>query len=196
MQERGDEVVKSINEKFGEEFFNGGIKIPGRYEKYQYEEFYLRFRALAITIKHLFNPTRVLDVGCAKGFLVKAFEDIGVHAWGVDVSEYAISKAPKEIKSKLYRVDLNKDYLPFKDEYFDFVTFLGTIEYLDNHEHAINEIKRVLKRGGGLYLTTIFRRCPEDKIRINVHDRKYWIKEFESSGFRFEPQKTNNIILF
>jgi len=119
--------VKSINEKFGEEFFNGGIKIPGRYEKYQYEE-------------------------------------------------------------------LNKDYLPFKDEAFDFVTFLGTIEYLDNHEHAINEIKRVLKRGGGLYLTTIFKRRPEDKIRINVHDRKYWIKEFEYSGFRFEPQKTNNII--
>lgn len=47
--------------------------------------------------------------------------------------------------------------------------------------------------GGGLYLRTIYKRDLRDKIRINIQDKEYWIKEFESNGFRFEPQKLNQI---
>lgn len=134
---------------FEEDYFDGGKEELGVFKAYQFENVYPGSKVLAASIKSQFNPTKVLDVGCAKGFLVKAFEDVGINAWGVDVSEYAISNAPVDIRSKLYRVDLNRDILPFKDEYFDFVTFLGTIEYLDNYKHIINEIKRVLRDGGG-----------------------------------------------
>jgi len=145
-------MKNNINRMFKEDFFDAGKEEPGIYKTYQFENMYPVFKDLATSIKRQFNPTKVLDVGCAKGFLVKAFEDVGINAWGVDISEYAISKAPEDIRSKLYRVDLNRDILPFEDEYFDFVTFLGTIEYLNNHKHAINEIKRVLRDGGGSLL--------------------------------------------
>lgn len=36
------------------------------------------------------HPKTVLDAGCAMGHLVAALRDLGVEAYGVDVSEYAI----------------------------------------------------------------------------------------------------------
>lgn len=40
----------------------------------------------------------VLDVGCAKGFLVRHLRELGVDAWGCDVSDYAIATAPEDVK--------------------------------------------------------------------------------------------------
>lgn len=44
------------------------------------------------------GPRTVLDVGCAKGFLVEALRDRGVDAYGLDVSEYAIGQARDDIR--------------------------------------------------------------------------------------------------
>lgn len=173
-----------MNDKFGKGYFDGGKEEPGVYKSYRYEDFYPRFKALTTIIKNRFNPTRVLDVGCAKGFLVKAFKDMGIQVYGVDTSGYAISNAPSDVKAYLFDMDLNKDYLPFREEYFDFVTFFGTIEYLDNHTHVIKEINRVLKLGGMVFFVTTYERNPADRIRSNIHSRDYWIKEFESEEFR------------
>jgi SAM-dependent methyltransferase len=40
----------------------------------------------------------VLDVGCAKGFLVRELRAVGVEAWGIDVSGYAISRADEDTR--------------------------------------------------------------------------------------------------
>ena len=40
--------------------------------------------------------SRVLDVGCAKGFLVKDFLDLGIDAYGLDISEYALKNCEEE----------------------------------------------------------------------------------------------------
>jgi len=177
----------SDEETFGKEFFDGGKKEPWVYRNYSFNEHYPLFQLVSLGVKMNFNPKRVLDVGCAKGFLVKAFKEQGIEAWGVDVSEYALSTAPEDVREHLYRVDLNKDALPFPDEYFDCVTFLGTIECLDDYNKVLSEIKRVMQPGAGLYLRTAYRTEPEDTIRKNVHNRGYWLKEFRRYGFKFRP---------
>jgi len=40
----------------------------------------------------------ILDYGCAKGFVVKALRLLNYNAYGVDISEYAISQAPKDVE--------------------------------------------------------------------------------------------------
>jgi ubiquinone/menaquinone biosynthesis C-methylase UbiE len=85
-------------------------------------------------------------LGAQRVFLVKAFSEIGIEARGIDVSEYAIANSPADIKSMLYKIDLNYDTLPFKDEEFDFITFIWTMQYITNWEHAIKELKRVTKK--------------------------------------------------
>lgn len=180
---------------FGQEFFDTGKREPGIFESYCFDDWYPKFRALATVIVKNYNPKRLLDVGCAKGFLVKALKDIGVEAWGVDVSEYAISKAPEDIRSNLVKVDLNESILPFEDKWFDFITCLGTIEHLDNHKHAIREMARVLEDAGNIYVTTVYQSDRKDKVRISVHSRDYWIKEFQSNEFKYAPEKLDRLIM-
>src|SRR5437867_12330579 len=56
------------------------------------------FRAMAESIDRTIKPKRVLDAGCAKGFLVESLRDRGIEAFGIDISEYAISEVRPDIR--------------------------------------------------------------------------------------------------
>lgn len=71
------------------------------FDHYKYDDFYPKFRVMAAAVNNHFHPKRVLDVGCAKGYMVYAFNECGVDAWGVDISEFALADAPHCIRSKL-----------------------------------------------------------------------------------------------
>ena len=67
-----------------------------------------------------FHPETVLDIGCAYGELVKGLTNLGVEAYGIDGSDYAISNSDPTIRSKLFKVNLNSDPFPFENNTFDF----------------------------------------------------------------------------
>lgn len=54
-------------------------------------------------INDAFHPKTFLDVGCAFGDLVAALRNIGVEAYGIDISEYAIGKADEAIKPYIFK---------------------------------------------------------------------------------------------
>jgi len=170
---------ESKSNRFAEDFFDSGRHVPGTFERYSFAEYCQTFKPLTETIVKHFCPRRVLDVGCAKGSLVCAFRESGVEAFGVDISEYAISSAPMSLQSFLTVVDLDKNSLPFKNDFFDFVTFLGSIEYLRNHKHVIAELERVMVDDGSMFLTTLYRQPEGDIYRFNVHSKAFWLEEFE-----------------
>ena len=114
-------------------------------------------------------------------------------------------------------MDIEKESLPFKDESFDFVTILEVLEHLRNHEKIISEIYRVLKTNGIVMISSpvdsrVYRILSKivnmftskDKTikdynlcdfspHINVHGRRFWIKEFRTAGFiLLEDFKKNN----
>src|SRR5438045_3424894 len=77
-----------------------------------------------------FAPTTVLDVGCAMGFLVEALRDRGIAAYGVDVSEYAISRVREDIRP-FCSVAALPDQLPAGlPNRFDVVTCIEVFEHL------------------------------------------------------------------
>jgi ubiquinone/menaquinone biosynthesis C-methylase UbiE len=90
---------------------------------------------------------KTLDIGCAMGFVVKRLRDRGVDAWGLDISEYAISHAPEDVKPYL-KVG-SADKLPWSDKEFDMVVSFSTFEHLpkDILAEAISEAIRVGKKG-------------------------------------------------
>ena len=93
------------------------------------------------------NPGRVLDLGCAMGYLVRRLRNQGVEAWGIDISQYALEHAPEETRQWLTWG--NTDRLPWPDKFFDMVVSFALLEHL-NHgelERAIKEIQRVSQRG-------------------------------------------------
>lgn len=169
---------------YGEEYFEEGLtKGISGYSGYYYSK---QWDDWAGYIIQQFSPTTLCDIGCAKGFLVYALRVRGIKAYGVDISEYALAKAPKKIRRFLFRVDLNHEKLPFPNGVFDTVTCLETIEHIQNVQHAINEIQRVLKPNGKVLLSTPH---PMTKIKnldvthVNVHYPRTWAKLFAKDGF-------------
>src|SRR5438552_12783041 len=66
---------------------------------YEHNEVWMRFfGAVADRIVQDFAPRTVLDAGCAIGLLVEALRDRGVDAYGVDISDYAISQVREDVR--------------------------------------------------------------------------------------------------
>ena len=104
---------------------------------YTLESTYLILRPFAVSIVNLMrfakpfkSPVRALDIGCAKGYLVKMLRLEGIEAYGVDISEYAIQNSPSEIRQYLHRVDVETESLPFPEKFFDMIISIATFEHL------------------------------------------------------------------
>lgn len=92
------------------------------------------------------SKKRLLDVGCGGGYLLKQSEK-RCCTHGVEISKVAISDARKRARlANLYISSAEK--LPFKDNSFDFITCLGSLEHFSNMDTSLAEMKRILKEGG------------------------------------------------
>lgn len=96
---------------------------------------------------------RLLDVACGNGYFVMNAIKYGLECYGVDISSEAIKIADKLTngKAKFYATPAEK--LPFENNFFDYVTILGSLEHFMDKEKALNEVKRVLRRDGQVLIT-------------------------------------------
>ncbi len=110
------------------------------------------------------NKLRLLDIACGNGYFLKEAEK-RVRCFGVDISDVAIAKAKKiAAKSDVRRGEAES--LPYKDNYFDYITCIGSLEHFIKMEKALSEMRRVLKNGG--------------LANILVPNSEYLIFEFKS----------------
>jgi len=93
----------------------------------------------------LTGNSAILDVGCAKGFMLKDFSKRlpGAQLAGVDIAPYAIENAEPEVASLLKVA--SAENLPFEDNSFDLVISINTVHNLerDGCLRAFAEIERV-----------------------------------------------------
>jgi SAM-dependent methyltransferase len=132
------------------------------------------------------TPARVLDIGCAKGYLVEAFHAEGVvQAMGIDVSRYAVSCAEPAMRGRLLVGNLTEG-LPVATGTCDIVTAMDLFEHLADPIPALREIGRVLRRDGKAYLKICHPCHPNaarDPSHINVQPLGYWTAIFRQVGF-------------
>src|SRR5262245_31820464 len=105
----GDHV--RVSREFGEQYFDGPREYG--YGGYRYDGRWAPVAQDMVTHFGLKPGDRVLDVGCAKGFLVKDLMKAlpGLEAFGLDISEYAILKCEPEVVGRLHLG--SGDKLPF-----------------------------------------------------------------------------------
>lgn len=97
------------------------------------------------------NRCRVLDVGCGDGSLLEPFCG-SQECYGVDVSEVQLKKARmKGIRT--CRIDLERERLPFANDFFDLIVCSETIEHLLDADNLLQEIHRTVRLGGAFILT-------------------------------------------
>lgn len=168
VDERGQtksEEDRAIARKFGKEFFDGD-----RRHGYGGFNYMPRFWQPVIpTFQQHFGldaSSSVLDVGCAKGFMLHDMAELipGITVKGVDVSDYAIAHAIDDMKPHLSVASATK--LPFPDKSFDVVISINTVHNLvrDDCATALREIERVARKGA--FITVDAYRDDEDRRRM------------------------------
>lgn len=141
------EEDRCIARKFGKEFFDGdrshgygGFSYNSRFWQPVIPDFRDHFS--------LQPNASILDIGCAKGFMLYDFLQLMPHAQvkGIDISQYAIENAKEEIKPFVSQGDARS--LPFPDNSFDLVISINTLHNLEKEELAIalREVERVSKK--------------------------------------------------
>ena len=140
-----------------------------------------------------FHPTTFLDIGCAYGELVDELNQLKVDAYGVDGSDYAVSKSPSRIKDKIFKINLNSDILPFDDKYFDMIGSFYSVEHIHNIEFFSKELQRIMKDNAKAWFLTPNEGL-EGRSKTDVFTNKFedWKIIFEKYGFnveRFSPHE-------
>ncbi len=182
-----EEGHASISCMYEEDYFDGD-------RKYGYGGYYKddRWYQVAIDIiSHydLRNDQRILDVGCAKGYLVEELWQLGQDAYGIDISRYAVKNCSVDMVGRIHRGDILD--LPFPDDSFDLVLCFGTIHNIDEKflPTAFKEIQRVSRKD--CFITVDSYRNEEEKaifedwcLTAKSHGYPYfWIDKFRECGY-------------
>ena len=181
-----DEHIR-ISREYGEMYFDGPREYG--YGGYRYDG---RWRSVAKDIIDHFGlkpGDRLLDVGCAKGFLVKDLLDLGIDAYGIDISEYALMHCEPEVVGRLHLG--SAEALPFPDNGFDVVTSINTAHNLpyDRCVKSLHEMERLAPGKGFVQVDSY--RTPEQKALFESwvltamhHDYPDgWLRLFREAGY-------------
>jgi SAM-dependent methyltransferase len=135
------------------------------------------FDAIAAQIVDRIGPRSVLDAGCAMGFLVEALRRREVEAYGVDISEYAISQVYTDVRAYC-RVGSICD--PFPQRY-DLIVCIEILEHMPAAEapKAIGNLCRYTD--DMLFSSTPF--DYKEMTHFNVQPPEYWAELFAGQGF-------------
>lgn len=183
------EENRAIARRFGREYFDG-TREEG-YGGYYYDG---RWKAVAQRmIEHygLTDSETILDVGCAKGFLLHDFRELmpRVEIAGIDISPYAIERAMEDVKPFI-QVGNARD-LPYRDDSFDLVISINVVHNLPEAEcrRAIREMERVGRKHKYLQVDSF--RDQEEKEKLEkwqltaelIYSTDHWKQLFAEEGY-------------
>jgi 2-polyprenyl-3-methyl-5-hydroxy-6-metoxy-1,4-benzoquinol methylase len=113
-------------------------------------------------IKEVFEPTRVLDVGCGPGFLMLFLAELGVEVQGIDFSPSSRELAPPEVRDRIVVGDVAQPHVP--ERTFDLVVCREVLEHLTvlQVRRTVEQLCRASSRF--VYVTTRFHPAPESLL--------------------------------
>ena len=135
------------------------------------------FGRIADHIVEELHPSTVLDAGCAKGFLVEALRDRGVEAYGIDISEYAISQVREDIRPFCRAASLTETL----DRDYDLIVTIEVLEHLASTD-GILAIRNLCQHTNRI----LFSSTPDDKeepTHLCVQPPDYWASLFAKNGY-------------
>ena len=174
--------------KLGKEYYDGN-RLNG-YGGFKYDG---RWKALLPKIIQKYKLTKkskVLDLGCKKGFLLKDLNILvpGIKSYGIENHSYALKKAVK-CKSKLILSDYYK--IPFKNKYFDFVIAFNSL-YMQNLGDVIKSLKEIERVSKKSYIVLASGETDEERnkfyrwtlIGTSILLKKEWKTLFKKIKFK------------
>jgi ubiquinone/menaquinone biosynthesis C-methylase UbiE len=123
----------------------------------------------------------VLDIACGDGYGSNLMSEHALFVHGVDIDDKTVQEA--RLKYKRPNIEFttgSTSAIPIKDSSIDVVVSFETIEHHDKHDEMMAEIKRVLKPGGLIIISTPDKLYYSDERNFN---NKYHLKELYKREF-------------
>jgi len=184
------EEDRAVARQFGKDFFDGD-----RRHGYGGFNYHPRFWQPVIpTLQTHFGldgDSSLLDVGCAKGFMLHDLAELipGIKVAGVDVSSYAVEHAIEDMRAFVQVADARE--LPFPDKSFDVVISINTVHNLERADlaQALREIERVARKGS--FVTVDAYRDEGERERMmawnltakTIMSVEEWVAFFDECGY-------------
>ena len=154
----------TIAKKWAYQYWDGSRDI--NYGGYYYDGRWSPIAKKMINYYKLNNKSKILDVGCGKGFLLYEFHKLlpGCQIFGQDISSYAIKNSKKEIRKFIKKGSATN--LKYKSNYFDLVISLNTLHnlYCFDLVKSLEEIERVSKKNK--YICVESYRSEKEKVNL------------------------------
>ncbi len=112
------------------------------------------FRHQLKSLTRFINPSKkkILDVGTGGGFFLEEAKKAGFDCFGLDISPFACGLAKKNFGEKIFCGTIEEANYP--DSFFDAVCLLDVLEHISNPKKIIQEIWRITKPGGLLFIVS------------------------------------------
>lgn len=125
----------------------------------------------------------LLDVGCAFGYFIKHMTK-DFEAYGIDSSDYAISRAREVVSDDRLAVADAQTGIPFKKR-FDVITAFDVMEHITNIEGAFRNFREKLERGGVLIMEFPIKKTPINRDKTHIYrPLDEYIRTLKKVGFK------------
>ena len=173
--------------ELGKEYYDGN-RING-YGGFKYDGRWKKLLPKIIKRYKLTQNSKVLDLGCKKGFLLKDLNILipGIKSYGIENHSYALKKAVK-CKSKLIKSEYYK--VPFKNKHFDFVIALNSL-YMQNLGDVIKSLKEIERVSKNSFVVLASGETDEERNKFyrwtllgtTILKKSDWLKLFKKINY-------------
>ena len=174
--------------ELGKDYYDGN-RLNG-YGGFKYDGRWLKMLPKIIKKYKLNKNSKVLDLGCKKGFLLKDLNILlpGIKTVGIENHAYALKKSVK-CQSKLIQSEYYK--IPYKNKHFDFVIAFNSL-YMYNLGDVIKSLKEIERVSKKSYIVLASGENDKERnkfykwtlIGTSILLQKEWKKLFKDIGFK------------
>jgi cyclopropane fatty-acyl-phospholipid synthase-like methyltransferase len=181
-------VLPLPGEWYDADYFEHGLKSNWE-DGYTWPRFKGVFEESAAYLKEIFPEARTfLDMGCAKGYLVRALRDKGVEAWGFDHSPWALAHVETAARPFVIQADvLGAAY----ERRFDVLVAMSLLESLTEEQIRVFLPRARAWAQQAIYVTIPTLEAGASELRddrdlshVTLRDRDWWRSRFLEAGWK------------
>ena len=196
-----EDINKSTPEIWGEDYSTDSATVQrnydalaedGRYDE-RFEEWGYVGPQTAAAIMRNYVPTgsRILDAACGSGLTGRALRNLGyIRIEGIDISAQLLRLAEQTgAYERVRQVDMQNFPLPYDDDTFDAVCFIGALTYFESPE-ILRQLCRLVRSGGHIVFShrdDLMRAQRYDEHLAELEREGVWTRRFGTEPMPYLP---------